>query len=318
MTIELKDITLDHPDVFCALTQFQHAGYIGQAELFTALEAAGVPKNIWPKAPSDHVCLGRAVKELAGRSDRVESIQGGWVLTTVLHDKLDLEDPENDGTDAHEVSVTAKVIQEGDTQIIRVTPGDSPHAPLIRHEYTFQQERFKASEDISKWLSQHVIPHVGGVAAKARGGSYYVAKGVGLNSLKKVKEALDAVSTFVDRKFKMLDDPTKTFNIPKVTQGTSLILKPEFRALDAISIMLNGIIEETEKTCDDLHAKLIQTGDGKLGKRGLTTQIASAEALEGKLKDYSKALGLDLSDLNERLDELKAGLGVALVNETEL
>ena len=309
MTIQLVDIDLEHSDVFCALTQFAHAGYIEQQTLTDALTAAGVPSEVHPKPPSDHVCLGRAMKEASGRHDRVEPIPGGWVLTIVHQEKLDLEDTDNDGSDAHQVSVTAKVIKVEDRQEVRITPWDSPHAALIRHEYSFQQGQFRACEDLSRWLSQHIIPWAGGVPSKARGGSYYVAKGQGLTRMKRVKTALDTVSTYTYREFKMLDDDTKTFKVPTVTQGTNIMLKPEFMAMDAVRIMLDGIIQETDRVCDELHAKLI-TGD--LGSRGLKSQIKKAEELEDKLNEYQKALGLDLGDLKERNEELKAGLGVAL------
>ncbi len=315
MTVLLNDVSLDHPDVFCALTQFQHAGHIEQGALFAALDVAGIPSNIYPKPPSDHVCLGRAVKSVAGRSDRVESIAGGWVLTMVHQDRLDLEDEENDGTDAHEVCVTAKVIKVEDATIVRITPEDSIHAPLIREEYEYHQGQFKAAEDISRWLSQTVIPWVGGVAAKARGGSYYVAKGQGLTRMRSVQDALEAVSLYTTRSFKTLDDVTKSVELPSVVQGTSVVLKPEFAGLDAIRIMLNGIIEECDKTCDDLHGVIMKGG---VGKRGLQSKITQAEEMESKLVDYSKALGLDLSDMNSRLLEVKSGLGIALAQELEL
>lgn len=310
MTITLTDITVDHPDVFCALTQFHHSGYIPQEALFKALEKQGIPKNLWPKEPTQHVCLGRALKSVASRKDRVESISDGWVLTVVDKDKLDLEDPNNTGKDAHEVCVTAKVIKENGATLLRITPPNSIHEPYIRHEYTHQQSQFKASEDISRWLTQTIIPWVGGVSSRARGGSYYVYKNGGLDKIKQIKAALDEVSTFSYRTFTFADDTNKTVKLPIVTAGTALILKPEVKSLDAIRIMLNSIIEETDSVCDDLADKL---NTGKLKKKGIKGQIKQAEAMEERLKAYSKALGLDLSDINSRLTELKTGLGLALL-----
>lgn len=315
MPITLTDITLDHPDVFCALTQFQHAGYLEQDTLLSALRDRGVPNEYLPKAPSQHVCLGRAVKSVASRNDRVESIRDGWVLTQVHHERLDLEDDANDGKNAHEVHVTAKVIKVGEATLIRITPENAPQAALIRHEYEYHQGQFKASEDLSQWLSRTILPWTGGVATRSRGGSYYIAKGTGMTRIRNIKEALDSVSSFVERKYRSIDDATKVFTVPTVSQGTGITLKPEFKSLDAVRIMLNGVIEATDAACDELHVQLTKE---RQGKRGLKAQITKCEDLEGKLAGYSKALGLDLGDMNDRLAELKAGLGMALLKDTDL
>jgi hypothetical protein len=315
MTIELKDIDVNHPDVLCALVQFQHADYVVQETLFNALEAQGIPKEVWPHSPTPHVCLGRAVDEAAGRKDRVESIKDGWSLTTVHNEKLDLENPDNDGKSAHEVCVTAKVVKTGDVQELRITPTDSPHAALIRHEYERQQGLFRAAEDLSQWLSRVIIPWVGGVAAKARGGSYYVMKGEGLTNIMKIKKALDSISTFDVKHFPILNKPGESISLPIVTHGTMLTVKPEFATMDAVRIVINGIIEDTDRLCDDLSEKLT---DGDLKAKGLKTQINRAVNLENRLSEYSRVLGTDLSDLNGRLSELKNGLGMALAATVEL
>lgn len=312
MTVQLQEIDLDHPDVFCALAQFQHAGYIDQSKLQQALELNGVPKEHWPKPPTNHVCLGRAMREAAGRNDRVEPIADGWVLTKVLSERLDLEDPGNDGTNAHEVCVTAKVIVAGDQQQLRITPISSPHAALIRHEYEHQQGLFKASEDISRWLSQTVIPLVRGVAAKSRGGAYYIAKGSGLTTFRKVKAALDSVSKFNYRAFPCDHGPD--VQLPIVVTGTHVILKPEFAAMDAVRIMLNGLIEECDRTCTDLQAKLQADN---LGKRALATQIKRADELADKVENYASVLGLNLTEITVRLEELQSHLGISMACLTD-
>lgn len=310
MTVQLQEIGLDHPDVFCAMAQFQHAGYVSQEALFSALETAGITKEHWPKVPTDHVCLGRALRAVASRNDRVEPITGGWVLTKVLSDRLDLETPGNSGTDAHEVCVTAKVIVVGETKQLRVTPISSPHAPLIRAEYDKQCGLFKASEDLSRWLSQTVVPLCGGVAAKARGGAYYIVKGPGLTTFQQVKQAMDEISTFTYSTFKSLEPTTNSVCLPVVAQGTNVILKPEFAAMDAVRIMLTGLIDECDRTCVDLREKL---DSESLGKRALTTQIKRADELADKVEKYAKTLGLDLTAITERLASLQENLGASML-----
>ena len=313
--MQIKDTTLSSPEVFAALVQWTHAGDVDCVRLLAALKEAEVPEHLWPKEPSEHVVLGRALRECAGREDRVEPIRDGWCLTMVNREKLDLEDPSNTGHDAHQVCVTAKVMLVGDAKVVRVTPEDSPHAALIQHEYERARTLFKASEDLSRWLSQTVVPWVGGVAAKARGGSYYVMKGVGLERIKAIKAALDSVSTVTWQEFKLTGQgETETFKLPTVLNGTAVVLKPEFAGLDAVRLMLNGLIEECDDTCDALATKL----NGSLGERALNTQIDIAVQLETKLQNYSTALGIDLGDMVSRLSELKGGLGIALANKIQL
>lgn len=315
MTINIRNTSLDHEDVLCAETKFQHRGSLGQKELLDALKLEGIPEQCLPNSPTDHVCLGRAVKGYARRNDRVESIPGGWVLTLVDKGKLDLEDEDNDGTDAHVVDVTAKILKVEDTTTVKIIPEDHPAAPAIRAEFEAQRGLFRCCEDVSRWLSQTIIPWVGGVASKARGGSYYVMRGTGLDRMKKVKKALDSVSSSTNTVFKPLKEEDSAIVMPVVTQGTHITLKPEFAELDAVRIMLDSVIRETDTMCDDLHTKLTSN---KLGARALKTQIDRAIDHETKVEGYFKALGIDMGDIGDRLKELKGGLGVALAATEEL
>jgi hypothetical protein len=307
--MQINSTDLNHPSVLCAEVKFQHAGYINQDRLLLALIDAEVPEEKFPIPPTEHVMLGRAMNEIAGRKDKVDTIGDGWVLTLVDQEKLDLEKVGNTGADAHQVSLTAKVLRVGTGSVLKMTPDNHHLGPALEQEWQNQQNLFKASEDLSKWLSQVIIPWVGGVASKARGGAYYVRKGEPLVNITKIQQVLDKVSEKHYRQFKVFG-LTDVIDLPVVTQGTLVTLKPEFAELEAIRIMLNGIIEKTDRVCDELHDKLTSN----IGERALKTQIGKAAEMEAEIQQYQEALGTDLSDLTVRLTELKNGLGIALLN----
>jgi len=298
----------------CAEARFNYAGYLSVDTVQEALKGAGVPENLLPKAPTDHVCLKRAMKNIANsRKCRVESIGAGWSMSLVDTGKLDLDNPENTGKDAYEVSVTAKVIKAGDFTSVKITPYGHPAADFIRQEFNRQQGLFKCCEDLSVWLTRTAVPWVAGVPAHSRGGSYYVLRGENLNRMKKLQKAFDSISSFDEKSIRGIDG--QYIYVPFVREGVMMTLKPEFAELDAIKIILNSLIEKTDETCDELHEKLMK---GNMNRRGLKTQIARAEELEGTLEMFANTLGMDLNDLNSRLTELKTGLGAALLSVTDL
>ena len=315
--MQITQTDLHHESVVCAEAKFSHAGYLKQEVLLEALKQVGIPNNKLPAIPSDHVTLGRAVAAIAGRKDRVETTGDGWSLTVVDPEKLDLEKDGNTGTDAHTVCLTAKVLLAGDVRQLRITPEDHPCAALIRFEWDKQQNLFKCSDDISKWLSKVIIPWVGAVASGSRGGSYYVPKGTGLDNMIKVKEVLDSVSARTHKSFQVTGT-TQVISLDQVVQGTIVSLKPEFAELDAIRLLLNGIIEETDKLSDELFEKLGQAKDGELQERAVKTQVARAAQMKEKLVSYSTALGIDLADLHSRLDEVSGNLDMFVLERLNI
>ena len=226
-------------------------------------------------------------------------------------------------TSAHKVEITAKVERgEGDSRVstLRITPEDHPAVPLIKDQFMFHRGTsdedlgmYKASQDLSVWFSQTIIPWVRGVSTRSRGGSYYVIKGINLKRLETVALALEACSTYTVTPVGLPGG--QTVNRTKTLCGGRIIIKPEVGTRVAIEIMVDSIINETDKLCDE--EALLMTS-GKKGVRALTSSTERLDAQRVKLKEFEETLGVALTDMQSRLTEVTAANGMlALKLEAE-
>lgn len=290
------NISIDSPFVTFVQTFFRWAGGVPKDAMFKALEDAGVPKEMWPNEPSDNTCLKRAFDEVAtGRRSLIRPLKKGlgWSLVIEDEEQLDLENAVHGS--AHNVELTGKVYMENHVMSLVLTPETHPMVPLVRAEFEKQRELFQCSADLSVWMTQHVIPWCHGVAARDRGGFYYVPKPEGVERLRSVAAAVHGVSTRGGSRNR-LESGGKIYLIPSVQQD------------DLMEAILDAIIEEADKVCIDMQEKLV-TGD--LGRRALATQNDRAKQLENKLKKYENFLGQSLEDVTNRVGEVQAGIGMA-------
>lgn len=308
---------LDINDERVIFVEAKPAGWAGDLpvqELFEALDKYDIPREVWPSLPSDNKCLERALHSLRSRRSLVRPLAKGKGFSLILErvEGLDLETESMEAS--HTVELTCKVEKgEGESakSRIRVTPEHHPAVPLIKQEferYRGESEEdglFKCSQDLSYWFSQTIVPWCRGVATRARGGSYYIMKGEYLNRMVRVSEALASASSCSTQVF-MVNG--RQINRPKVNLGGRIILKPEVASTAAIEILIDNIINECDKTCDQLHEKLTQ---GEMGRRALRTQKGVAEDTMIKLKEYEKLLDTNLQDVKDRLEEVSSGLGLA-------
>ena len=156
------------------------------------------------------------------------------------------------------------------------------------------------------WFSQTIIPWVRGVATRSRGGTYYVIRGERLHRLEKVCRALENVSTY-----KLTDivlPNGETITRTKTLQGGRIILKPELCTTAAIEILIDSVVNEMDREMDKLDSKL---REGKMGGRALDTQANVVDMMGDKLKDFEDLLGVGLTDVQDRLEESKSGVGMA-------
>jgi hypothetical protein len=315
--LDLTNLPLTDPRV--AFVEAKPAGWAGDLQiqkLYQALKDHDIPSSVWPQSPSDNKCLERAIHSLRGQRSLVRPLAKGrgWSLILESADNLDLEKLGNDGREAHNVELTCKVERgEFDSALssVRVTPNDHPAVPLIKQEFeryrgdTEDNGLFKCSQDLSVWFSQTIVPWCRGVSTRSRGGSYYIMKGTYLDRMMRVTSALAQAS---DVDAHTLQVSGKPIQIHKVRLGGRIILKPEIATTTAVEIMIDNIISECDKVCDQLDEDL--QGD-KLGLRGLASRKSSAEDTLRKLKEYEELLGTNLDDVRSRLEEVKAGLGMA-------
>jgi hypothetical protein len=316
-TLLFVDIPLTDDRV--AFVEAKPAGWAGDVsvkEFHRALADNGIPETVWPGAPSDNKCLERALYSMRSRRALVRPLTKGrgWSLILENADDLDLEKLDNAGDKAHRVEITCKVERgefDGAVSTLRITPYDHPAVPLIKQEfmrYRGEQDNeglFKCSQDLSQWFSQTIVPWCRGVATRSRGGSYYIMKGQYLDRMIQVAKSLEQASIVQQTEVTVGGTP---INIAKVVQGGRVILKPEVASTAAVEILIDNVISECDRTCDQLSEKL---QEGNLGQRALTTQKEVAEDIAAKLKEYESLLGMNLQDVRNRISEITTGIGMA-------
>lgn len=335
-TLGLTEVSLDDERV--AFVEAKIAGWAGDMpveRLFTALRDNDIPEKVWPSLPSNNRCLERALSSLRSKRSLIRPLPGGggWSLVLEAADRLDLNEcawemvpaameetmavsyggKETPRT-AHTIELTCRMEKQKDVSAvscIRVTPEEHPSVPLIKQEferYRGEDEQtglFKCSQDLSQWFSQTIVPWCRGVATRSRGGSYYIMKGQYLDRIRRVCNALDQASEVSSRNLMVSG---QLISLHKVHCGGRIVLKPEIPTTAAVEILIDNIIDESDKACDQLAVGLT---DGTMGQRALSTRRTQAEDALQKLEEYETLLDTNLVDVKARLEEVRAGVGMA-------
>jgi hypothetical protein len=298
------------------------AGDIAISDVDSALKAAGVPDEALPKAPSRATAMRRAIEEIAPRGAKVDALPKGLGVTMSLKDvsRLDLEALSNatGGTvreaASYNATLTAKILIQNvngtEIESLSFSPEDHPMVPLVREVYRAKRDQYKASEDLSVWFSQTIIPSIGGIGKRARGGVYYVpaSRRDLLLSVARGLEAISASNT-VERNVAGM-----SFPVSLLTHGGKICMEP--RTGDdaaAMEIMVDGIIRDVDGTLDDLASVLeANTSSGKpLGKRALATKRQEAMRLEAEIATWEQVASVSLDLLRNRIEEVRAAIGMA-------
>lgn len=287
----------------------------------SALKAAGVPDNLLPKQPSRAVAMRRAFDACAPRGAKMDMLARGQGVALSLKDvaKLDLEElTRTQGYEVREAAsyfamLTAKILVVNtngtETETLTFTPDDHPMVALVREMYQVKREQYKMSEDLSVWFSQTIIPAVGGVGKRSRGGVYYVPASR-RELLLRVSEALDSISSSrqIDREVAGVKCP-----VHRLVIGGKICIEP--RAVDdasAMEIMIDGVIRQTDGVLDDI-AGALDPSEGKrpLGRRGLATKKDECAALEKEIAAWENVCSTSLGLLRNRLVEVQSAIGMA-------
>jgi hypothetical protein len=308
---------IDLNDERVAFVEAKPAGWALTLDVETfhkALEDAGVPEEKWPSAPTANKCLERAVNaQKHNRRTLVRPLPKGKGWSLVYEDGEELElDGGHSVNYAHTVEMTCRVKKSNDISYVDITPWDHPLASSVKKEFAQWQNTFKAAQDLSIWFSQTVIPWCNGVATRARGGSYYILKGESLNRMRKVAEAIEAVSNYYSSPLSVGDS---TVNITRVEQGGRIILKPEVASQAAVEILLDNFVSECDRLCDTVGKKLT---DSKLGHKALSTQQEISSSQVEKLKLYEDVLDTRLDDIRDRLKETESNAGLAALKALDI
>ncbi len=297
------------------------AGALAINDVDEALKGAGVPEALLPKAPSRAVCMKRAFDHCAPRGARIDALPKGLGVAMSLKDvsMLDLEAlaAASGGVvreaASYHATLSAKITVENtqgtEIETLTFSPDDHPMVPLVRETYRVMREQYKASEDLSVWFSQTIIPNVAGVGKRSRGGVYYIAthrKDLVLD----VAKGLEAISQSaeIDREVNGVKCP-----VTRLTHGGKLCIEPRY-ADDtcAMEIMIDGVIRDADSALDSLSDALDpQDGKRPLGRRALGTKREECAKLEAQLKAWESVCNVSLPLLANRLAEIQSGIGIA-------
>jgi hypothetical protein len=215
---------------------------------------------------------------------------------------------------SYRATLTAKIqiqnVNGTEIESLSFSPDDHPMVALVREVYQAKKDQYKASEDLSVWFSQTIIPACGGIGKRARGGVYYVPS-TRRDTLLAVAKGLESVSRShtVDRQV-----AGQSFPVHLLDHGGKLCLEP--RASDdsaAMEIMVDGIIRDADAALDDMANALEANASGgkTLGKRALSTKRAECTKLEAEIATWEKVASVGLDLLRNRVEELRAAIGVA-------
>lgn len=297
------------------------AGDLSIQTVDDALKAEGLDAKLLPAQPSRSICMRRAFQSCAPRGARIDPLPAGMGVAMSLKDvnMLDLEAlAQQQGKEVREsasyrATLTAKILVENiqgtEIETLTFTPHDHPMVDLVREVYKAKRDQYKASEDLSVWFSQTIIPSVGGVGKRSRGGVYYVPASR-KDDLMKVASALNKLSqsSAINREVAGVSIP-----VYQLTHGGKLCMEPRYADDSAaMEILIDGVIRDTDSIIDGI-ADTLEVKDGKkpLGKRGLATKKREAASIEAQLASWEQVCSVSLPLLHNRLSEVQNAIGTA-------
>lgn len=141
------------------------------------------------------------------------------------------------------------------------------------------------TRDVSNWLAG-LCAELGGVTLRDTGGIYFLPP-AGLEHFRKVVGVLELVSAHAVQSI------------------------PAMRCEEAVKAVLAAVKDEAVKAAEELAADL---AGGELGHKALDGRADRAEKVKAKLAEYEELLGVELNELKDKLEDLRANLaGAALL-----
>jgi hypothetical protein len=297
------------------------AGDLSIVDVDAALKNAGIVDDLMPRAPSHATCMRRAFDACSPRGARIDPLPKGMGVTMSLKDvaMLDLEALAAQAggvvreAASYHATFTAKILVQNvngtEIEQLSFSPDDHPMIPLVREMYRVKREQYKASEDLSIWFSQTIIPAVGGVGKRSRGGVYYVAAHR-RDTIVRVAQALESLSysTQIDRVVNGVKVP-----VHRLSHGGKLCIEPRYADDSAaMEIMIDVVIRDADSTLDNLTASLdVPDGKRPLGKRALATKREACAELERQMLAWENVCSVSLDLLRDRVKELQNAIGTA-------
>tara|TARA_R100001244_G_scaffold129729_2_gene101371 strand:- start:5671 stop:6774 length:1104 start_codon:yes stop_codon:yes gene_type:complete len=321
-------------------------GYFDMYGLEQELSACGIPAALHPKRVSQSTALKRAMDHARedkktdkvvtlsrqqlydiARAENLDSsrMKCGYSITQTVPEGQDLRSQaremlgeEVEATSyllesvskgaASKATLTVIAIQKADDELeLQFTPTDSIVRPYIEQKFAFYKGHFKASLDISQWFTQTIIPVVSGTATHAKGGTYFVPKGQGIDTLLRVQNAVHTMSRYKTQTISLGPD-SHPIIINRTEVGGHISICPEQPQLASIGCAVSSLLNEVDKETTLLNEAV---RDESLGQRAFETRAQRAANLEAKITAYEEAFKADLSDLKQVAEELQIVLGAA-------
>lgn len=275
-TIRTSYIAVDDASTSGAIVFYSLSGGANCTATRAAWEAAGLPSDWLPEAPTPHAALGAAVRDAAGSLARpIGARRGGWVIFR----EDGAIDSEGRRTLDHTPAARASIADDGTLDV----EGDAALVNQVRANFAHYLCHWTTND-----LSVHVVATLNRLHAlglRDRGGVYFVPK-ESLSQLHTVREALKA--------------------------NVEVHLVPSLKSEDAVEAVLSALTTEVTAGIQSVFLDISEQGAKKLGARALRTRQATVAKLLEKATVYENLLGTSVDTLREKLGDLQAALTVAV------
>lgn len=273
-------------DVTGGVVYWQLTGEVNQQELVAALIEAGLTEDDAPALATPEVALGRAVKELQGRSVliRKAKVAGGWAV---------VRESEVNGELGFQQIV--RVYLEGDknNEVVKfqATHGYEADAALeverIIAEYNKARTALSVI-DLSSWLTK-TVSKLDGVPLRDRGGIYFIPR-ANIETLRKVKAALAAKS------------------------GCVVSEIPAMHSAEAISAIYDAVSNDSASFIADIEAEL----NAGIKPRAAKNRVEEVQVFLKKVRNYEGLLGQKFEKPAATLGKLVERLNKATTRAAQL
>lgn len=273
-------------DVTGGVIYWQLTGEVSRADLVAAFVANGLDEDDAPALATPEVALGRAVKELQGRSVLIRKLKvGGWAVVC---------ESEVNGELQHQQIVRVFLQGEKDNETIQhvAAPGCEQQAAIEVARIVAEYDKVRAAlsvVDLSSWLVK-TANKLDGVPLRDRGGIYFIPR-ANIETLRKVKASLAAAKS-----------------------GCIVHEIPAMHSSEAITAIYDAVGRDASVFISDIEAEL----NAGIGSRAAKNRVTEVEAFLKKVRNYEGLLGQKFTATAETLAKLVVRLNKATTRASQL
>ncbi len=180
------------------------------------------------------------------------------------------------------------VAREDDNVVLTFVPGDDGEVnEKLAAEIRARYERALATysvDDISDWMANTLLPWVGAVGLRDRGGIYFVPR-TAIGTWRNMVTAIREVSSH------------QVFEMPALSSA------------EAVDAILDAVSREAQELAEKMEQELIEDD---LGVNALKHRAGKIDKALSKVGKYENLLGTSLDTLRARMETLSAQMAAAL------